>query len=116
MCNRMSLFDEIKAAFSSSGPIDKIDKVFEEKGLNPLMGIKMHHAGIDGIDEDRIVIREYKNGTTGDVIMTVEWDGLNENWELKGPPRNRDTIATVSGKENYEGIAHQIESYIQETY
>lgn len=109
----MSLLSKLKEAFSRTGHISKLDKAFEEQDINFPVGIQMHHAGLDGIDEDRIVIREYRNGTSGDVILNVEWKPIDNNWVLL-EGRTKSLVTTVEGEENYNKLAEEIEKYLMQ--
>ena len=108
----MSLLDKITQLFNTNGHISQIDAEFDKHDSNLPVGIKMHYAGRDGIDEDRLVIREYQNGTVGRKLIYIEFDEVSNTWVFRDA-NTQNKFTTISGEENYHDVAKTIENKLE---
>jgi len=104
------MFESIKELFSKDGHITELDSELSED----IQGIKMHFAGLDGVDENRIVIREYSNGAVGEVLVRAEYEQVSDEWSVLHPSGGEYT--RVPGKDSYERLAGAIEEYFESEY
>jgi hypothetical protein len=102
------MFDKIKSALEKEEHINNL----EDKLSSDVTGIDMNYAGVDGIDVNRIVIREYDNGSTGETLLRLEYEVVDNMWYIYAP-RGKE-LDSVSGEDNYGGLARAMEDQLSE--
>jgi len=111
----MDIIKTITDAIKKEGHVTKLADTFEEHNIDLPTAIQIHYAGINGIDEDRMVIRKQNNEHTGDVILRVEYNGVHDEWVLSKPNTTKQ-IAVIDGQNNYIQIANKIQDYMQNNF
>lgn len=101
------MLDKIRSLLKSEGHISNLD----DKLSSDIQGIKIHHAGIDGVDENRIVIREYYNGSSGDLLLTVEYNEVDDKWVVYDS--NSQELDQVSGRSSYAELSEVVETRLK---
>lgn len=87
----------VRKVFSS--PSSQVESYLETDRLP--FGLYIHHAGLDGADANRLVVRKYNPETdvSSEIVATAEWDGFEQEWYIKGKNEYKGRTKTLPSKE-----------------
>lgn len=105
----MSLISRLQTVFTDNR-ISNLDEAFEAQDIELPVGIYIHYADKEYKEDSTIVIRRYKNKESGDVLVSLQLE--NDTWSLRD--HNHTEFKKVHGAENYEKLAQEIQSHLED--